>query len=135
MRFADPTLLSARAESPDGAPPNPQVRTATAARLNKCRAIGIAPTLKPGGAERKGAPQAQISDYSQNSSILRLIYPVVIALTAGNEARISPPDFARTLDFLACRSASPRFLARLETRNWYDGPSLRADRQSGAHRQ
>src|SRR5262245_6664962 len=113
MRFADPTRLSARAESPDGAPPNPQVRTATAAKLNKCRAIGIAPTLKPGGAERK-APQAQISDYSQNSSILRLRYPVVIALTAGNEARISPPDFARTLDFLACRSASPRFLARLE---------------------
>src|SRR5262245_49072392 len=103
MRFADPTRLSARAESPDGAPPNPQVRTATAARLNKCRAIGIAPTLKPGGAGRK-APQAQISDYSQNSSILRLRYPVVIALTAGNEARISPPDFARTLDFLACRS-------------------------------
>src|SRR5262245_23066758 len=92
MRFADPKRLSARAESPDGAPPNPQVRTATAARLNKCRAIGIAPTLKPGGAERK-APQAQISDYSQNSSILRLRYPVVIALTAGNEGRISPPDF------------------------------------------
>ena len=39
-----------------------------------------------------GAP-SQISDYSQNSSILRLRYPVVIALTAGNEARISPPGF------------------------------------------
>src|SRR6476619_3666915 len=133
MRFADPMLISAKAESPDGAPPSPQVRTATAARLNICRAIG---TPQPSRWRcRKVVSPSQISDYSQNSSILRLRYPVVIALTAGNEARIPPPNFARTLDFLACRSASPSFLARLETRTKYDGPSLRADRQSGAHRQ
>src|SRR5574339_686241 len=88
MRFADPMLFSASADSPDGAPPSPQVRTATAARLKTCRAIGMAPDPQDWWCRKEGAP-SQISDYSQNSSILRLRYPVLIALTAGNEARIS----------------------------------------------
>ena len=58
------------------------------ARLSTCRAIGMSPDPQDWWCQKEGAP-SQISDYSQNSSILRLRYPVLIALTAGNEARIS----------------------------------------------
>src|SRR5262249_2158371 len=45
MRLAEPMLLSAKAESPEGVLPSPQVRTATAASLRQCRTMGMGPTL------------------------------------------------------------------------------------------
>src|SRR6188508_1475705 len=104
MRFADPKLLSAKAESPEGVPPSPQVRAATATRLRKCRAETMAPDPGLAVPKKEGAP-GRISGYSQNSSILRLKGAAFIALTVRRIARISPRNLAGTLDFLACRSA------------------------------
>src|SRR5262245_62174570 len=130
MRFADPMPASAKAGSPDGVPPSPQVRTATAATPNTCRVNAMAPD--PGDWRcRKEAPDPNFGLFAEfvNSEVE---VGDLIALTARAGARISPRNFRGNARLPDVSFRMNPFPSTSRTRIEHDGPSLRADRQSGA---